>query len=114
MGSNRVEQLTPLNMREYPRMLSSTTVQSCRICVSGTFPAFISGCPAQLVVHMHADATLILDRIKPSETPDPNMPHSSLASAIITETHLHLYFPPFVSNQMHTGNDWSDMNLIRG
>lgn len=43
-----------------------------------------------------------------------NMPHSSSASATITKTHLHLYFPPFVSNQMHTGNDWSDMNLIRG
>ena len=114
MGSNRAERLIPLKMREYPRMLSSTMVQSCGICVSGTFPAFTSGCPAQLVVHMHAHATLILDRVKPSETPDPNMPHSSLASAIIKKTHLHLYFPPFVSNQMHTGNDWSDMNLIRG
>jgi len=95
-------------------MLSSTTAQSCGICAPGTFPAFTSGSPAQLVVHMQAHATLILHRIKPSETLDPNMPHSTLFSAIITETHLHLYFPPFVSNEMHIGNDWSDMNLIRG
>lgn len=53
-------------------------------------------------------------RTQPSETPDPNVPHSSLARVIITETHLHLYFPPFVSNQMPTGNNWSDMNLVRG
>lgn len=51
---------------------------------------------------------------KTFETPDPTMPHSSLVSATITETCLHLYFLPFVSNQMHAGSDWSDMNLIRG
>lgn len=39
-GSNRAEQLIPLKMREHPRMLSSTTLQSCRIYVSGAFPAF--------------------------------------------------------------------------
>lgn len=95
-------------------MLSSTMVQICVICVSGTFPAFISRCPAQLVVHMHAHATLVLDWLKPLKTPDSNMPHSSLASVIITETHLHLYFPSFASNQMHRGKHWSDMNLITG
>lgn len=93
-------------------MLSSSTVQNCVIWVSGTSPAFISGCPAQLVVHMHAHATLVLDWLKPSKIPDSNTPHSNLASVIITETHLHLYFPSYVSNQMHRGKDWSDMNLI--
>lgn len=35
-GSNSAEQLIPLKMREHPRMLSSTTLQSCRIYVSGS------------------------------------------------------------------------------
>lgn len=94
-------------------MLSSMILQSCGIW-SGTFPPFTPGCPAQLAVHVQPRYPHSQHRIKLSETPDPSMPHSSLARAIITETHLHLYFPAFVSNQMHTGNNWSDMNLIRG
>lgn len=39
-GSNRAEQWIPLKMREHPRMLSSTTLQSCRICVSQVLPRF--------------------------------------------------------------------------
>lgn len=73
-----------------------------------SFPSRVSStaCGPPACMHM-------LSSFSTGETPDPNMPPSSLATAVITGTHLRLYFPPFVSNRMHLGNDWSDMNLIR-
>lgn len=113
-GSNRAEQLIPFkNEGASKDAFKYHTAERQDLCVR-CLPSFHIKVPS-LACGPHACTCYPhSQQNKTSETPDPNMPRSSLANAIVTETHLHLYFPPFISNQMQTGNNLSDMNLIRG